>query len=277
MNWTRKVNPVTYPISTNDPFVVSADSCETVGSAPNLPNVYPPIYQPGSKHKHYTFDCSQNPATNGPPVAITFTVGSVYWNPHLPAQWTNAGSFSSTASVYVTSSDPTLCASPGWIAVDPNDPVTTWNIVTTNCSENNLTLPSGSQWQLIGLGFAGEPAGGGVAYQFDGFTMTYSATIDLICICGCTTNQTSGTRDFSYTQQETIECYNVGSNGITVALPTEIMGAIGELIASQIADNIPTYGVDASYLTDIVNAINANIPTTASAGAWQGGISPCGN
>ena len=97
------------------------------------------------------------------------------------------------------------------------------------------------------------------------------------CICGCTTNQTSGTRDFSYTQQETIECYNVGSNGITVALPTEIMGAIGELIASQIADNIPTYGVDASYLTDIVNAINANIPTTASAGAWQGGISPCGN
>ena len=264
------------PGITNEPFVALPD-CQEVGSAPKRPNVYPPIYQSGSKHKEYTFDCPENPTTNGPPADITFTVGGVYWNPQLPAKWTKAGSFTHTASVKVTSSDPSLCPSPGWIPV--GDP-TVFDVHNTNCFVASEDFADSKHWRVQEIGFSGEPVGGGGFEMYDGFTVKFYAEIIAVCIKGCSTSTNSGTKTSDFTDEDInhyIIVHKVGEAGIEVPLPTALAEALGELLASVVGDKIGLYGADSDTINRIAGKIQSNRPYSPSQGVWKDGKAPCCN
>ena len=229
-----------------------------------------PTISAGSIVSTVTYDCTDTvtKTTN----TVTYTISAFGFNPPEPYDTANASLGDHTSQCHVTAiSSDTNCS-------NINIPCgsVTWHIVSAALIETILGFdPAGSQWKPSGASFVGEPAGAPPNYQYDGFKVNYSATVSVGCTRGCSTQVTSGTRTSSYINNQTIECYKVGSNGITVALPEELVAAVGELLASQIDDNIPLYGVDSTVLQGIVNAVNGNAPRSASAGQWQGGNSPC--
>lgn len=98
----------------NSPSVSPNSICQHYGAALTMPTVTPPTYTSGHKHKDGTYDCKSDvDKENG---TISFTVSSIQWDPPLPGTLTNG--FSSTAYVVVTSSDPSLCPSPGRTNID---------------------------------------------------------------------------------------------------------------------------------------------------------------
>ncbi len=127
------------PSITNTPGSAT-EICQKVGDAPYV-DVIPPIYNTGSKHRTGTFDCSSN--TTNQTGTITYTVSGVTWDPALPTKFTaaNVPTFTSTAYVDVTSSDPSLCsdgtghksfATCTWLVHNTNQPCAPSSSVTLN-------------------------------------------------------------------------------------------------------------------------------------------------
>jgi hypothetical protein len=135
---------VSCPAINNTPGADPTTICQKVNTAPSKPKLTPPTYTTGQKKRTLTYDCS------GPTEQtqnITFTVGAVQWDPALPGTITVA--FSSTAYVNVTSSDPTLCPSPGRV----NIATVTWNPVAQEMtSETVATTPTDRARTTIGVG-----------------------------------------------------------------------------------------------------------------------------
>jgi hypothetical protein len=107
----------------------SMAQCGVTG--PTMPtNIVAPVYSPTNIWQQTgTYDCSTNVSTNTE--NITYSVGSVQWDPPLPG--TITGTFSSTAYVNVTSSDTTNCPSPGQV----NLGTVTWTLpcpIFTGCT-----------------------------------------------------------------------------------------------------------------------------------------------
>jgi len=100
------------PSQTNSASVSPGSYCQAYGTAPTVPTVVPPAYQAGQKETHTDYDCQ---STVYQYAGISYSVGSVQWDPPLPGALTSA--FSSTAYVNVTSSDPALCPSPGRVNI----------------------------------------------------------------------------------------------------------------------------------------------------------------
>ncbi|MCD6049808.1 MAG: hypothetical protein K0Q55_1211 [Verrucomicrobia bacterium] len=126
------------PSQTNTASISPTALCGEVGKAPTVPTVVPPIYQEGQKQRTVTYDC---PTTNAPVEygGISYTVGSVQWDPPLPSALTNT--FTSTAYVTVTSGD-TNCPSPGRVDIGSATWTVSCNIsgYTTNCTEGVVVL-----------------------------------------------------------------------------------------------------------------------------------------
>ena len=99
------------PYVNNSPAVNPTSFNQCPGDTPQMPTVTPPNYGVGQKERQKTWDCS--PATTDY-AGISYSVGSVYWDPPLPSKFdpTNCPVFLSVAYVNVTSTDP-LCPSPG--------------------------------------------------------------------------------------------------------------------------------------------------------------------
>jgi hypothetical protein len=123
------------PSVSNNPGVAPGSYNRLLGQAPIVPIVTPPQYSTGQKVRTSTYDCNSDSDTEYG--NITFTVGSVQWDPPLPASFncSHVPSFSSTAYVNVTSSDPTLCPDPGRVNIGG----CTWNV-------SSIIQMSGSQW-----------------------------------------------------------------------------------------------------------------------------------
>lgn len=132
------------PALNNTPGVDPTTICQKVNTAPSEPKVTPPTYTTGQKKRTLTYDCSAPTEQTG---NITFTVSAVQWDPARPGTITVA--FSSTAYVNVTSSDPTLCASPGRV----NIASVTWNPVAEEMTSQTVaTTPADRARTTIGVG-----------------------------------------------------------------------------------------------------------------------------
>lgn len=118
------------PTNSNIPSVTpSWYGCVQTGQSPPQPTVVPPTFAGGRKARVAWYDCSTN--LNYQYQGITYTVGAVQWEPPLPGTFniSHVPSFSSSAYVTITSSDPTNCPAPVdeqgryWIGG------CTWNVV----------------------------------------------------------------------------------------------------------------------------------------------------
>lgn len=110
-----------------------------------MPTVVKPAYSTGKKQRTVTFDCP--PYSKLETNDITYTVGTVQWDPTLPGTITNT--FSSTAYVNVTSSDTNLCPSPGRVDIG----TVTWNLSPSEItSECVATTPTNRARTTIGVG-----------------------------------------------------------------------------------------------------------------------------
>jgi hypothetical protein len=97
-------------------------------------NIAAPIYQPGQKETHTSYDCTN---TTYQYAGISYTVGSVQWDPSIPGAFGlgNVPSFSSQAYVNVTSSDTNLCSSPGRVNIGS---VVTWNVANNSIDAGSI-------------------------------------------------------------------------------------------------------------------------------------------
>jgi len=136
--------------------------------------VVAPDYADGQKETHDDYDCGQSVYTYAP---ISFSVGGVQWDPPLPGSLTN--SFTSTAYVNVTSSDPDLCESPGRVNIGS----CTWCVSTksTNCAAsgyftltNAIVSPTNG---VLGSAFTGSAT-----------SIASNATTIITTHCPCSTN-----------------------------------------------------------------------------------------
>ncbi len=116
---TSSVSPSSYP-------------CAEVGHIP-MPTVVAPIYQDGQKHTVTTYDCTNAVTTYG---GISYTVGSVQWDPS-PIYLNTGGSWTCTAYVNVTSSDPALCPSPGRVNIG----TCTWDVASPIVTTESVACP----------------------------------------------------------------------------------------------------------------------------------------
>lgn len=131
------------PYVNNSPGIGLGGITQCPGDVPQWPTVTAPTYAVGQKERTKTWDCSP-PTTDY--AGITYSVGAVQWDPPLPATFTpaNCPAFTSSPYVVVTSSDPTLCPSPGRVYFG----AFTWDVrcecaastYTTNCTEGSVTL-----------------------------------------------------------------------------------------------------------------------------------------
>lgn len=112
------------PAQNNTMGVNPTHECGPTDEPVAIPTVTAPTYTTGSKHKIGTFDCNSNVETNT--ASITFVVGNVYWDPPIPKEFKKADepTFTSTAYVKVTCSDP-LCTAPGKVAIG----TCTWTVI----------------------------------------------------------------------------------------------------------------------------------------------------
>ncbi len=135
---------ISCPAVTNTPSVSPTSICQKSNTAPSIPKIVPPAYSTGQKQRTITYDCKgSTQETND----ITFSVGAVQWDPTLPGTLTNT--FTSTAYVNVTSSDTSLCPSPGRVDIGG----VTWNIVAEEmASECVATTPTNRTRTTIGVG-----------------------------------------------------------------------------------------------------------------------------
>lgn len=109
--WTLDYCP-----SLNDspsPSVSPGSICQKQNDALTMPTVVAPTYSAGQKEMHKDYDCK---AAEYQYAAISYTVGSVQWDPALPGM-IPAGGITSTAYVNVASSDTSLCPSPGRVDI----------------------------------------------------------------------------------------------------------------------------------------------------------------
>lgn len=111
------------PYLNNSPSVSPTTFYGNVGDAPCTPTVVPPTYAAGQKERTISYDCS--PSTNEI-APITYTVSNVKYDPPLPTEFGSGDypAFSSDVYVDVTSSDPSLCPSPGRVEIS----TVLWNI-----------------------------------------------------------------------------------------------------------------------------------------------------
>jgi len=251
--------------------LTNTDLCVQQGGTLPYPDwLVEPTISSGAVVYTTTYDCT-NTVTQTTNI-VTYTFSSFGFDPPEPdPAHASVGDHTCQCSVTAFPSD-TNCSD-----INIHCGSVTWHVVSTNLIETILGFDGGSQWQPCLVGFVGEPAGGASGYQFDGFSVNYSATVDVLCTRGCSSSSTSGTRTSSYTSDETIEVYKAGQGDLD--LPHELLDAIGTLAANEIDDNIPLYGVDPRYLSDIVNAIHNNTPSSLNPGAgqWKDGKSPCSN
>jgi len=136
--------------------------------------VVPPAYAPGQKETHDDYDCHEPVYTYAP---VSFTVGGVQWDPALPGSLTN--SFTSTAYVNVTSSDPDLCASPGRVDIGS----CTWCVSTktTNCSASGY-------FTLTNATVSPTNACIGTTFSASATSIASNATVIITTHCPCSTN-----------------------------------------------------------------------------------------
>ncbi len=98
--------------ATNHPSVdPTSFGCAETGKPPPQPAVTPPAFAPGRKVRYGWYDCSTDTVEQH--ASVTYTVGGVYWDPGLPAEFglQHVGTFHSSAFVYLTSSFSEHCPS----------------------------------------------------------------------------------------------------------------------------------------------------------------------
>jgi hypothetical protein len=107
-----------------------------------VPKVVVPTYDDGQKETPTDYDCSDTTYTYA---GISYTAGSLKWDPVLPTKFGvgNVPSFTSQAYVIVTSSDTANCSSPGRVDIGS---AVTWTVAdktdrakfSWSCNGNSL-------------------------------------------------------------------------------------------------------------------------------------------
>jgi hypothetical protein len=158
------------PSQTNATSVSPGSFCNKVGDAPTVPTVVVPIYQNGQKETHEDYDCNNAVYHYA---GISYSVGSVQWDPPLPGAFASVHkpSFTSQAYVNVTSSDTNRCPNPG--RVDIGDPVT-WAVIDGGIYAGSYQGSANNGGQKLSINWAqcledikGNVGAGGLANIFN--------------------------------------------------------------------------------------------------------------
>jgi hypothetical protein len=152
--------------------------------------------------------------------------------------------------------------------------------MSTNCVVIQEYFADTNGWTIAEVSFAGEPAGGGGARQYDGFTVKFTANVTAICQIGCSTSTNSGVKfaEFEHTGPgDTVELFTAGGGGVGFTLPTSLPGAVGQLIGAVLGSQINIYNVASETLTVIATKILQDKSTLSgpSAGSWVNAKPPC--
>jgi len=133
-----------------------------------------PDYADGQKETHDDYDCGNSVYNYA---SISFSVGGVQWDPPLPGSLTN--SFTSTAYVNVTSSDPDLCESPGRVNIGS----CTWcvSVKTTNCASSGF-------YTLTNATVTPTNACLGTTFGASATSIVSNAIVVITTHCPCSTN-----------------------------------------------------------------------------------------
>ena len=246
-------------------------SCVDVGQAPPMPtNIATPKFSAGYKRRSISWDCTNAPSVTN--VSITKTPsGHIVWVPDIPKKFTNAMTFSSTAWMNVSSSDP------GCENVSEELGTVTWNVVSTNCLTLDKFLGTNG-WQVkdIDLNDDGTPS---FPTFYKGYTVDYMASVSAHCHCGCETNVNSGQKKlaivFDDPSSDWFTGYKLGSMPFDLT-PITVADALGALVGKGL-EIINPCSMDQKSFNDIITKAAASVPTSADAGSWVGGKDPCGN